>query len=124
MTNLPQISEAEWEIVKILWDKPQITAREVMERLDKSIDWKFNTVKTLLWRLVEKKAVGFDKVKRTYYYYPLVDKQECAKVETQSFLKRVFDGSLSLMMENFLKYEKVSKKEIDELKKMLEEDEN
>lgn len=124
MTKLPQISEAEWEIVKILWDKPQITAREVMERLDKSIDWKFNTVKTLLWRLVEKKAVGFDKVKRTYYYYPLVDKQEYANVETQSFLKRVFDGSLSLMMENFLKYEKVSKKEIDELKKMLEEDEN
>ena len=121
MCDVPQISEAEWEIMKIIWTNPNISAREVMKELEESIEWKINTVKTLLGRLVEKKAIGFEKNNRTYFYYPLVSKEECVKAESKSFLERVYNGSVGLMMANFLKHQKLSKKDIDQLKNILNE---
>lgn len=121
MKEIPRISEAEWEVMKILWAKSPLAANQVIESLSDSIDWKPKTVKTLISRLVKKNAVGFTQDNRIYYYYPLVDEDECLKAESQSFLNSVYGGALKPMLINFLREEKLSMEEIEELKRILDE---
>lgn len=121
MKKIPKISEAEWEIMKILWAKSPLTANQIIESLSESIDWKPKTVKTLIGRLVKKEAIGFNQENRIYYYYSLIDEEECVKAENQSFLNRVYGGALKPMLINFLSEEKLSTEEIEELKRILDE---
>lgn len=122
MTNIPKISEAEWEVMKIFWSKTEpCTANEIVDALDGLSDWKPNTVKTLITRLVNKKALGFKEQRRIYLYYPLVSQEDCVRAETKSFAKRVSGGALKPMLVTFLQDEKLSSDEIEELKRILEE---
>lgn len=118
---MPQISDSEWEVMKVLWANSPSTANEVLDELVKSISWKPTTVKTLLSRLVKKKAVDFEKRNRTYYYYPLVTQDECVKAESKSFLKRVYGGALKSMIANFLEIQDLSAADIEDLKNILDE---
>jgi BlaI family penicillinase repressor len=121
MKEIPRISEAEWEVMKVLWAKSPFTANQVIEALADTTDWKPKTVKTLISRLVKKDAIGFTQDNRAYYYYPLVDETECLKAESQSFLNRVYGGALKPMLINFLREETLSMEEIEELKRILDE---
>jgi len=76
---------------------------------------------TLLNRLVNKGALGFEKKSRAYHYYPLVTEAECAKAERRSFLQRVYGGSPKPMLAHFLKEAELSEEEIKELKRILDE---
>lgn len=121
MKQIPKISEAEWEVLRVLWDKAPCTAGEVIEALADNTNWKPTTVKTLLARLVKKKAVGFREVERTYSYFPLLTQAECIRVENQSFLQRVYGGALKPMLVQFIRDEKLTADDIDELKRLLDE---
>lgn len=122
MPVLPKISEAEWEVMKIFWTKGvSCTANEVVEALEGYTDWKPNTIKSLITRLVKKGALGFQEERRIYRYYPLVSEDDCIRAETQSFVQRVFGGALKPMLVTFLEEEKLSPEEIEELKHLLEE---
>src|ERR1700744_2233261 len=116
----PRISETEWEVMKICWDRSPITAQEIIEALSARDDWHPKTVKTLLNRLVKKRALGFKKDGRVYLYQPLVAEKECVAAESQSFLDRVFGGSLQPMLAHFAENQKLSPAEIDELKTILQ----
>ena len=120
MAAVPQISGTEWQVMKVLWAKSPLTANEVILELAGFTSWKPNTVKTLLGRLVRKKALAFDKDGRTYAYYPLVAEAECVKAESRSFLDKVFAGSLSGMVARFLEEETLTSEELAELKELLE----
>ncbi|WP_129595881.1 BlaI/MecI/CopY family transcriptional regulator [Anaerophilus nitritogenes] len=121
MNKIPQISESEWKVMKVLWEKSPITTNEMIDALEKTTQWRPTTVKTLVSRLVKKEAVGFEKNNRTYRYYPLVTEDACVKAESKSFLKRVYGGGLKMMIANFLEIEDLSKKDIEELRRMLDE---
>jgi BlaI family transcriptional regulator, penicillinase repressor len=123
MTNdLPKISEAELEIMKVLWEKAPQTANEIIEKLESKMDWKPKTIRTLINRLVQKEAVSFHQGKgRLYEYYPLVSQEHFLQVETKSFLKRFYGASLKPLLVNFLKEEKLSSEDIKELKLILDE---
>ncbi|HWQ43689.1 MAG TPA: BlaI/MecI/CopY family transcriptional regulator [Desulfosporosinus sp.] len=122
MLEIPNISDAEWEVMKICWSKSTpSTANEIVKALEQSTDWKPNTIKTLIGRLVKKGALGFQEEGRAYLYNPLVTEEECVKVESKSFLTRVFGGALKPMLVTFLKEEKLSQDDIEELKQLLEE---
>lgn len=121
MMDMPQISDSEWKVMKVLWSNSPTTANEVLENLAQSTNWKSTTVKTLLSRLVKKEAVGFEKRNRTYYYYPLVTEDECVKAESKSFLKRVYGGALKTMIANFLEIQDLSEADIEDLRNILEE---
>jgi len=121
MKEIPKISEAEWEALRVLWEKERSTASEIIEALSKNTNWKPTTIKTLLARLVKKKAVGFQEVDRTYFYFPLVTQSECTKVENRSFLQRVYGGALKPMLAQFIQDEKLTADEIEELKRLLDE---
>ncbi|MBU2703080.1 BlaI family penicillinase repressor [Sporomusaceae bacterium BoRhaA] len=121
MKKLPQISDTEWQVMKILWSSAPITANEVIKKFDGVMSWKPKTIKTLLGRLVKKQAIAFNKDGRTYVYYPLVAEDECVKAESQSFLEKVFSGALNVMFANFLEEKELSREEIEELKRILDQ---
>jgi len=120
MNKLPKISDAEWKVMKVLWKKAPLTAGEIVDALRPSTNWSPKTIHTLISRLVNKRAVEVNKTTPLHQYVPLVSEEECTLKETESFLKKVYDGSLHLLVANFIKEEKLSPEELDELKKMLE----
>ena len=120
MSSVPNISEAEWEVMKVLWNKSPLTAKEIIDHLDNKTDWKPKTIKTLISRLVKKEVLGFKPEGKIYLYYPLYKENECVKAEGKSFLNRIFGGSVKPMLAHFLEEEELSPSEIDELKKILE----
>ncbi|NLC44446.1 MAG: BlaI/MecI/CopY family transcriptional regulator [Clostridiales bacterium] len=121
MKEVPQISDSEWKVMKVIWDKPPYTAKRVIEELSSSSDWQPKTIKTLLSRLVKKGVLGYDNQDRSYLYYPLFKEEECIREENHSFLERVYNGSLNLMLTKFIKEGELTEDEIDELKKILDE---
>ena len=121
LLETPKISDAEWEVMQICWLKATpCTANEIVKALEQSTDWKPNTIKTLIGRLVKKGALGYKEEGRLYLYYPLVAEDECIKAESKSFLNRVFGGALKPMLVTFLQEEKLSQDDIEELKQILE----
>src|SRR5689334_10456163 len=106
MKNLPKISETEWEVMKVLWTKSPLAAEDVIAALVAQDDWHPKTVKTLLNRLVKKQALGFEKDGRAYLYRPLVREADCVRAVSDSFLDRVFGGSLTPMLAHFVERKK------------------
>ncbi|WP_166239864.1 BlaI/MecI/CopY family transcriptional regulator [Paenibacillus turpanensis] len=121
MNQLPKISESEWEIMKVIWKHHPISAEQIMPHLSDQMEWSEPTVRTFLNRLLKKNAIGYEKSRRSYLYYPLVSESDCVKAESRSFLQRVFNGAADLMVSNFIKEAQLSDKEIEQLKKILEE---
>lgn len=116
---LPKISEAEWRVMKLLWDKSPRTANDIVETLEGSVDWNAQTIRTLINRLVQKGAIDFEKDGRAYLYYAKVKEREVQRAETHSFVSRVFDGAMKPMIAAFLEETELSEAEIDELERLL-----
>ncbi|WP_420489617.1 BlaI/MecI/CopY family transcriptional regulator [Neobacillus vireti] len=122
MKELHKISEAELEIMKVLWEKAPQTANEIIEKLELTMDWKPKTIRTLINRLVQKEAVSYHQEKgRMYEYFPLVSQDSYIQVETRSFLKRFYGAAFKPLLVNFLKEEKLSPEDINELKRILDQ---
>ena len=119
MSKIPKISEAEWVVMKAIWDENPVSSNRVVEILSESTKWNPKTIKTLLTRLVKKGAVGHDSEGRSYLYYPLIEEQVLVKAESKSFLKRVFRGALKPMIATMVESEDLSQEEIEELKRLL-----
>jgi BlaI family transcriptional regulator, penicillinase repressor len=119
MSQPPRISELEWELMKICWNRSPLSAQEIIDTLAARDDWHPKTVKTLLNRLVKKRALGFHKDGRAYLYHPLVAEKDCVSAESRSFLDRVFGGSLQPMLAHFMETRPMTPAEIAELKKLL-----
>ena len=113
MTEIPKISESEWEVMKLLWNKSPLTSEEIICSLSED--------KTFIIRLTKKAAIGYEKEGRIYKYYPLVDEKDCRKYENKSFLQKVYSGSLGVLLSNFLEEETLSTNEIEELERILKE---
>ena len=121
MENKPRISDAEWQVMKVLWAKSPITANEIVDRLSDATPWKPKTIRTLINRLVTKNAIAFDKQGRQFLYYPLLEEAASVRAETQSFISRIRTSTLKPMLAAFLEDENLSKEEIEELKTILDE---
>ena len=125
MKSLPRISEAEWEIMCIVWERSPITANEVIECLsERNRAWHPNTARTLLARLVQKKALAHQSQGRAYEYRALFSEKECIAQASESFIARFFDGSLTPMFAHFVKHQHLSRKELAELRGLLDEMDN
>lgn len=122
MKELPKISEAELEVMKVLWSNSPLTANEVIHALEGDMEWKPKTIRTLLNRLVQKNAIAFHHdTGSVYAYYPLVSQDAYLEVETKSFLQRFYGAALKPLLVNFLKEEKLTSEEINELKRILDD---
>ncbi len=125
MKKIPRISEAEWDVMKVLWAKGACSAAEIVAALiGIDPDRHPKTIKTYLGRLTAKKAVAFRKEGRGYLYRPLVAEHECVKAVADSFLKRVFGGAVKPMLAHFVEHKQLSSEEIEDLKRMLDKRES
>ncbi|MBE5980242.1 MAG: BlaI/MecI/CopY family transcriptional regulator [Paenibacillaceae bacterium] len=120
MSTLPKISEAEWEIMKLIWKSNPITSEEIINLLSGRMMWSAQTIKTFITRLIKKEVIGFEKKGRVYYYYPLLSEEECIRSENKSFLKKVYDGALNMLFTKFLE-EELSMEQIEELERILKD---
>ncbi|MFE4430563.1 penicillinase repressor BlaI [Peribacillus butanolivorans] len=117
--NIPSISESEWEIMNVLWDKAPQTANDIIVSLQESSQWKPKTIRTLLDRLVQKDVVGVNKNLRVYTFYPLYTQEECQRAETESFINRIYGGTLKSMLVQFIQEDTLSDDDINELRFIL-----
>jgi len=121
MAKVPKISEAEWEVMKVLWKTSPKTANEIVDELKGKTRWKRETIRTLTNRLVQKKALGFEKKGRQYHYFPLITEAEGIKAEAESFVKRIGGGSIEPMLAAFVEEKQLSAEKIEKLKRILSE---
>ncbi len=118
--NLPQISAAELVVMKVVWQQAPVTANQVVEALERQQHWKPKTIHTLLRRLVQKGGLTFDKKGREHHFRPLVDSAEYTHAASRSFLSRFFNGEIAPFLACFLEREKLTREEIEELKRILD----
>lgn len=124
MGKIPQISESEWEVMKVVWDKEGLTATDIVACLAATMGCKDATIRTLIRRLVAKGALQYQvdpRDKRIFYYYPLVSREEATKKESKHFLQRVFNGAGGLMLASFIRKADLSDQDIREIEKALQE---
>lgn len=121
--SLPRISETEWEIMRIVWSRQPITAAEIIADLQaKDPSWHPVTAKTLLNRLVKKGALSYSQQGRAYLYSATVNEKDCVASVSSSFLDRVFGGSLATMLAHFADENRLTPKQLRELKQALNEE--
>ena len=121
MPNHTNLSEADKIIMDIIWDKGEVDNGQIMESLDGFRDWSRHTVKTYLRRLYEKELVGIRQINpRKNVYYPLISKAAYMAEESSIYLKDHYK-SISHMVAGLLEREKISKEEINELEKLIED---
>lgn len=118
MKDMPKISNAEWKIMEVLWDKPPLAAKEIVNALEAE-NWSYTTIMTLISRLVKKGAVCMLPENNANLYCAAVDRQNCVKQETQHLLNKVFKGSVKDLIANFIDNEKLTDKEINEIRELL-----
>ena len=123
MKKIPDISEAEHQVMKIIWKDNPITGMEIINRLMEITDWKPNTIKTFINRLLNKGAIGYDKSGRGYSYYPVIEEKDFYKNESRLFLKRIFGGSLKPLLATMVENEDLSLEDVEELKRRILEKE-
>ena len=123
MKAISKISEAEWEVMSVLWKKAPAAASEIVEQLESRKGWRSRTTRTLLDRLIKKGALRFESEGRRYLYWPQVTMDACVRQESQSFLRRAFGGEPASMLIHLVKTTKLTPREIQELKQLLSEKE-
>ena len=119
MDKMPKISNAEWFVLKVIWDHSEISSINIIQELKDKSQWKPATVKSLINRLLNKNAIGFNKSGNEYLYFPLISEDKCIRLESQSFVNRVFNGSIKSMLLTFAQSEELSVTDIAELKNIL-----
>lgn len=116
-----RISSAESLVMEALWSRSPMAAEEVVAEVAAAQGWSEATVKTLLNRLLKKKAIAAVKDGRRYLYRPLTQRQAYVQAESQGLLDRLFDGRLAPLVSHFSQFGKLSADDVAELKRLIEE---
>ena len=121
-----QVSEAESVVMEILWEaeaggRASLAAEDVVAALAQRQDWQEATIKTLLNRLLKKGAIRASKDGRRYLYTPVLSRQAWLMDESEGLLQRLFDGRVAPLVSHFSRHRKLSRKDIADLRKLLEE---
>jgi predicted transcriptional regulator len=115
-----QISEAESAVMEALWQRSPMAAEDVVAALAQPRQWQEATIKTLLNRLLKKGAVTVEKDGRRYLYTPALERDEWLTRESKGLLDRLFGGRVAPLVAHFSEHRKLSKKDIAELRKLIE----
>ena len=114
------LQQSEWIIMEQLWVNSPMTIIQLYHALKVEPGWSKSTVNTLLGRMVEKELIYYEQGKKAKQYYPAIKREDAAHTETKSLLDRVYQGSVSMMMSNFVKKNELSKEEIAKLYEILD----
>jgi len=117
---VPTVTPAEREIMESLWKHGPQAARDIYASLSQSNSWDIKTVRSLLSRLVEKAAVGYDQIGNSYLYRAEFSRESLVCGEVQSIVDRTLGGSISALVASFIREEKLDDAEIEELRNLLQ----
>lgn len=115
------LTTAEWYVMECLWQQAPCTGREVTEYLQRHAGWSRSTTLTMLRRMREKDLIACHEVNGINTYSPLLRQEDATLLETQSFLQRVYHGSVSMLVSTFAKKQPLTQQELDELYAILQE---
>ena len=115
------LSKSEQRVLDVLWSAHPLTVGQVIERLQKESGWHENTIKTLLTRLVQKKAVARRKDGGRFFYRPLVSRDAVMTKESEGLLQRFFGGQMAPLVAHFADKRKLSKRDVESIEKILAE---
>ena len=116
----PAITDAESQIMAVLWDRAPRSSEEIVASLGQSTDWHEKTIRTLLNRLLGKGAVSAERDGRRYLYAPVITREQWQSQESRSLIDRVFGGRVAPLLAHFSTHEKLSKRDIAELRALIE----
>lgn len=118
-TNQISLSHAEWSLMDYLWDHAPCTGRDAAKYCEEHNGWSRTTTLTILRRVVDKGVVACDESKKRNTYSPIIHREDAMMQETNSFLQRVYKGSVSMMLSAMTKKQELSRDEIEELREIL-----
>lgn len=118
---MPSISEAESVILDVLWQRSPLATEDVVAALRDRRDWQEPTIKTLLNRLLNKGAISAERVGRRYLYSPVLEREQWLASESKSFVARLFGGRVAPLVAHFSKHRRLTKKDLADLKRLIEE---
>ena len=115
------LSDGEWKIMKVLWEGKVTDLIGITNALKEETAWSKSTVFVMLRRIIAKGAASLDQTVKPQKYSAVVSEGDCAIWETESFLSRVYNGSLGLMVSSLAGQKALSKNDVDELRKILDD---
>ena len=121
--NLPELSKAEWLVMKACWERKNSTARDIHEAVGPHREWEYQTVKTMLDRLVDKGYLRREKVGPISVFSPGVPRAKALRRAIDGFVETVLANQLTPLFAHLAGGEKLSAEEVAALKKLVEENE-
>jgi BlaI family transcriptional regulator, penicillinase repressor len=116
----PELTEAEWAIMKVVWENEPCAAGTVQEALEKSKSWAYSTVKTTMDRMASKGLLEITKIRNLQLFSSRISEEDARKGEFRKMLKRAFDGALTPMMQFLIEQEGLSKDELSQLRQFVD----
>jgi predicted transcriptional regulator len=120
-STIGAISDAESVVMCVLWEHHPLTADEIVVVLAPLQQWQSATIKTLLNRLLKKGAIEAEQDGRRYRYTPILQRDAWVRAKSEGLLDRLFDGRVAPLVAHFSQHRKLSKKDIADLKRLIEE---
>jgi predicted transcriptional regulator len=124
METIPSISQAESEVMEVLWHTSPVSTEDVVAVLQKKHDWQESTIKTLLNRLLNKGAISAEREGRRYLYAPVLQRAQWLSAESEGMLDRLFGGRIAPFVAHFSKHRKLTKRDLAELRRLIEDLDN
>lgn len=119
-----RVTNSEWHLINCLWEESPRTLMQLVPILKERVGWSKSTSATMVRRMSEKGLIGYDEKGKTKYFYPKVDKEDVVVQETRDFLKKIYDGSVGMMMSALVRQNDLSKEDIKELQEILKDAES
>lgn len=116
-----KLTDAEWGIMEILWEKGVLSTMEIVREMEETKGWKKSTVITILNRMVEKGSISYKTKSKSKLYFTMIDREQARIDETRTLFNKLYGGRVGLMISSLLKNEHLSKEEIEEIRKIIEE---
>lgn len=115
-----KLTSSEWNILNCLWEGSPRTVMQIVGELERTVGWARSTTITTLHRMEAKGLVRCEQAGRGKAYVPLVEREQAVLAETRSFLNRVYQGSVGMMMSAMAKQEGLSREQIAQLRAILD----
>lgn len=115
------LSAAEWEVMKVIWERGPSAARDVFAGLPETHGWTYTTVKTMLSRLVAKGALDYEQVGNSYLYRAVVKQEAMARREVRGVLQRLLQRTVSPILAHFIQEANLTEEDIQALQKTLDD---
>ena len=120
----PEITEAEWSILKVVWEHQPCAAGTVQEALTQELGWAYSTVKTTMDRMVGKGLLKIKKIRNLQLFSARINRKQAAGWEFRRMLRRAFDGALGPLMQHLVENEKLTSEDLEQLRRVVDASED